>query len=103
MIVSPYDSANRSPHSQTTCLLVRANQETPGSQSRHNAPLLSHLNLDKSFIFAQSFLPCSKISLHFFLELPYKFDFLLSPDTPDWEQTLRRAQWIIHKYSQSPG
>ncbi|XP_036972042.1 histone H2A deubiquitinase MYSM1 [Acanthopagrus latus] len=68
MIVSPYDPANRSPHSQTTCLLVKESQEPSGPQ-----------------------------------KLPYRFDFLSSQDIPDWEQTLRRAQWIIHKYCQTPG
>ncbi|KAK7889322.1 hypothetical protein WMY93_024882 [Mugilogobius chulae] len=68
MIVSPYDPANPSPHSQTTCLLVKANYDESGLQ-----------------------------------KLPYKFDFLPSQDIPDWEQTLRRAQWIIQKYSQTPG
>ncbi|XP_070817719.1 histone H2A deubiquitinase MYSM1 isoform X2 [Chaetodon trifascialis] len=68
MIVSPYDPVNRSPHSQTTCLLVKESQEPSGPQ-----------------------------------KLPYRFDFLSSPDIPDWEQTLRRAQWIIHKYCQTPG
>uniref|UniRef100_A0AAQ5XPR4 Myb-like, SWIRM and MPN domain-containing protein 1 n=1 Tax=Amphiprion ocellaris TaxID=80972 RepID=A0AAQ5XPR4_AMPOC len=68
MIVSPYDPANPSPHSQTTCLLVKESQEPSGLQ-----------------------------------KLPYRFDFLSSQDIPDWEQTMRRAQWIIHKYSQTPG
>ncbi|XP_070688254.1 histone H2A deubiquitinase MYSM1 isoform X2 [Pempheris klunzingeri] len=68
MIVSPYDPANRSPHSQTTCLLVKESQEPSGPQ-----------------------------------KLPYRFDFLSSQDIPDWEQTFRRAQWIIHKYCQTPG
>ncbi|XP_076583037.1 histone H2A deubiquitinase MYSM1 [Chaetodon auriga] len=68
MIVSPYDPVNRSPHSQTTCLLVKESQEPSGPQ-----------------------------------KLPYRFDFLSSQDIPDWEQTLRRAQWIIHKYCQTPG
>ncbi|KAE8294561.1 Histone H2A deubiquitinase MYSM1 [Larimichthys crocea] len=68
MIVSPYDPANRSPHSQTTCLLVKESQEPSGPQ-----------------------------------KLPYRFDFLSSQDIPDWEQTLRRAQWIINKYCQTPG
>ncbi|XP_077463332.1 histone H2A deubiquitinase MYSM1 isoform X2 [Stigmatopora argus] len=68
MIVSPYDPANPSPHSQTTCLLVKESQETSTPQ-----------------------------------KLPYKFDFLPSQDIPDWDQTLRRALWIIHKYSQEPG
>uniref|UniRef100_A0A7N9ASM3 Myb-like, SWIRM and MPN domain-containing protein 1 n=1 Tax=Mastacembelus armatus TaxID=205130 RepID=A0A7N9ASM3_9TELE len=68
MIVSPYDPANPSPHSQTTCLLVKESQEPSGPQ-----------------------------------KLPYRFDFLPSQDVPDWEQTMRRAQWIIHKYSQTPG
>ncbi|XP_040897243.1 histone H2A deubiquitinase MYSM1 [Toxotes jaculatrix] len=68
MIVSPYDPANPSPHSQTTCLLVKEIQEPSGPQ-----------------------------------KLPYRFDFLPSQDIPDWEQTRRRAQWIIHKYSQTPG
>ncbi|KAG8003421.1 Histone H2A deubiquitinase MYSM1 [Nibea albiflora] len=67
MIVSPYDPANRSPHSQTTCLLVKESQEPSGPQ-----------------------------------KLPYRFDFLSSQDIPDWEQTLRRAQWIINKYCQTP-
>ncbi|XP_078141873.1 histone H2A deubiquitinase MYSM1 [Centroberyx gerrardi] len=68
MIVSPYDPANPSPHSQTTCLLVRETQEPSGPQ-----------------------------------KLPYRFDFLSSQDIPDWEQMLRRAQWIICKYSQTHG
>ncbi|CAI5640055.1 histone H2A deubiquitinase MYSM1 [Oreochromis niloticus] len=68
MIVSPYDPANASPHSQTTCLLVKENQEPSGPQ-----------------------------------KLPYRFDFLSSQDIPNWDQTMRRAQWIIHKYSQAPG
>ncbi|CAJ1060107.1 histone H2A deubiquitinase MYSM1 [Xyrichtys novacula] len=68
MIVSPYDPANRSPHSQTTCLLVRESLEPTGLQ-----------------------------------KLPYRFDFLSSSDCPNWDQTLRRAQWIIDKYSQSRG
>eukprot|EP00066_Takifugu_rubripes_P023612 XP_011612878.1 PREDICTED: histone H2A deubiquitinase MYSM1 [Takifugu rubripes] len=66
MIVSPYDPANPSPHSQTTCLLVKASQEPSSSQ-----------------------------------KLPYRFDFKSSPDIPDWEQTMRRAEWIIHRYCQS--
>ncbi|KAM6938496.1 histone H2A deubiquitinase MYSM1 [Lycodopsis pacificus] len=68
MIVSPYDPANPSPHSQTTCLLVKESQEPSGPQ-----------------------------------KLPYRFDFLSSQDIPDWEQTLRRAQWIIYKYCQTAG
>ncbi|XP_072245979.1 histone H2A deubiquitinase MYSM1 [Leuresthes tenuis] len=68
MIVSPYDPANPSPHSQITCLLVKESQE-------HSSP-------------------------H---KLPYRFDFLSSQDIPDWEQTMRRVQWIIHKYAQTPG
>lgn len=36
MIVSPYDPANPSPHSQTTCLLVKASQEPSSSQSKFN-------------------------------------------------------------------
>lgn len=36
MIVSPYDPANPSPHSQTTCLLVKESQEPSGSQSKLN-------------------------------------------------------------------
>nr|XP_046248835.1 histone H2A deubiquitinase MYSM1 [Scatophagus argus] len=68
MIVSPYDPANPSPHSQTTCLLVKESQEPSGPQ-----------------------------------KLPYRFDFLSSQDIPDWEQMLRRAQWIVHKYCQSLG
>ncbi|XP_020487536.2 histone H2A deubiquitinase MYSM1 isoform X1 [Labrus bergylta] len=68
MIVSPYDPANRSPHSQTTCLLVRESQEPSSPQ-----------------------------------KLPYRFDFLSSAERPDWEQTMRRAQWIINKYCLAPG
>ncbi|XP_041862348.1 histone H2A deubiquitinase MYSM1 [Melanotaenia boesemani] len=68
MIVSPYDPANPSPHSQITCLLVKESQEPSGPH-----------------------------------KLPYRFDFLSSQDTPDWEQIMRRAQWIIHKYAQAPG
>ncbi|XP_077441271.1 histone H2A deubiquitinase MYSM1 [Vanacampus margaritifer] len=68
MIVSPYDPANPSPHSQTTCLLVKESQEPATPQ-----------------------------------KLPYKFDFLPSQDIPNWDQTLRRALWIIQKYSQTPG
>uniref|UniRef100_A0A665VWA6 Myb-like, SWIRM and MPN domain-containing protein 1 n=1 Tax=Echeneis naucrates TaxID=173247 RepID=A0A665VWA6_ECHNA len=67
MIVSPYDPANPSAHSQTTCLLVK------------------------------------EMSLSSSIELPYRFDFLTSPDIPDWVQTMRRAQWIIQKYCQTPG
>ncbi|XP_019752812.1 histone H2A deubiquitinase MYSM1 [Hippocampus comes] len=68
MIVSPYDPANPSPHSQTTCLLVKECQDPPAPQ-----------------------------------KLPYKFDFLPSQDIPDWDQSLRRALWIIHKYSRTSG
>ncbi|CAL8307043.1 unnamed protein product [Lota lota] len=68
MIVSPYNPSNASPHSQTTCLLVREHQDTSGCQ-----------------------------------KLPYRFDFLPSQDIPDWEQLMRRAQWIISKYSQAHG
>ncbi|XP_029939370.1 histone H2A deubiquitinase MYSM1 [Salarias fasciatus] len=68
MIVSPYDRANSSPHSQTTCLFVRESEEPSG--------------------------PLKK--------LPYRFNFLPSQDIPDWEQMMRRAQWIIHKYAKAP-
>ncbi|XP_029356064.1 histone H2A deubiquitinase MYSM1 isoform X2 [Echeneis naucrates] len=68
MIVSPYDPANPSAHSQTTCLLVKESMEASSPQ-----------------------------------KLPYRFDFLTSPDIPDWVQTMRRAQWIIQKYCQTPG
>ncbi|XP_024117593.1 histone H2A deubiquitinase MYSM1 [Oryzias melastigma] len=68
MIVSPYDPANRSPHSQITCLLVK---ENPNSSSPQ--------------------------------KLPYRFNFLSSNHIPDWEQTTRRAEWIIQKYDQPPG
>ncbi|KAM4574525.1 histone H2A deubiquitinase MYSM1 isoform 2-T2 [Fundulus diaphanus] len=68
MIVSPYDPANPSPHSQITCLLVKESQE-PLSQNK----------------------------------LPYRFSFLSSQDSPDWEQTTRRAHWIIQKYAQTHG
>ncbi|XP_061681768.1 histone H2A deubiquitinase MYSM1 [Syngnathoides biaculeatus] len=68
MIVSPYDPTNPSPHSQTTCLLVKETREAPAPQ-----------------------------------KVPYKFDFLPSQDVPDWDQTLKRALWIIHKYSRTPG
>ncbi|KAM6921999.1 LOW QUALITY PROTEIN: histone H2A deubiquitinase MYSM1 [Xenentodon cancila] len=36
-------------------------------------------------------------------KLPYRFDFLSSQHIPDWEQTMRRAQWILQKYAQAPG
>ncbi|XP_061594057.1 histone H2A deubiquitinase MYSM1 [Cololabis saira] len=36
-------------------------------------------------------------------KIPYRFDFMSSQLIPDWEQTMRRAQWIIHKYAQAPG
>uniref|UniRef100_A0A3B5LL07 Myb-like, SWIRM and MPN domain-containing protein 1 n=1 Tax=Xiphophorus couchianus TaxID=32473 RepID=A0A3B5LL07_9TELE len=68
MIVSPYDPANPSTHSQITCLLVKESQE-PSSQNK----------------------------------LPYRFNFLSSQDSPDWEQTMRRAQWIVQKYAQAHG
>ncbi|CAL9695688.1 unnamed protein product [Knipowitschia caucasica] len=68
MIVSPYDPANPSPHSQTTCLLVKATGNETELQ-----------------------------------KIPYKFDFLPSQDIPDWDQTTRRAHWIIQKYSLTPG
>lgn len=45
----------------------------------------------------------TKLFSLFLPELPYRFDFMSSQDIPDWGQTLRRAQWIIHKYSLSPG
>ncbi|CAN9500639.1 unnamed protein product [Ophioblennius macclurei] len=68
MIVSPYDRANSSPHSETTCLFVKESEDPSG--------------------------PLKK--------LPYRFNFLSSQDIPDWEQTMRRTQWIIHKYAQAP-
>ncbi|XP_056459887.1 histone H2A deubiquitinase MYSM1 isoform X2 [Gadus chalcogrammus] len=68
MIVSPYNPSNASPHSQTTCLLVKEHQESSGCQ-----------------------------------KLPYRFDFLPSQDIPDWEQLMKRSQWIIRKYSQAHG
>lgn len=37
MIVSPYDPANPSPHSQTTCLLVKESLEPSGPQSVYNS------------------------------------------------------------------
>ncbi|KAM4739734.1 histone H2A deubiquitinase MYSM1 [Anableps anableps] len=36
-------------------------------------------------------------------KLPYRFNFLSSQDSPDWEQTMRRSQWIIQKYAQTHG
>lgn len=42
MIVSPYDPANSSPHSQTTCLLVKENQEPSGPQSKSNTHPQKH-------------------------------------------------------------
>ncbi|RVE73954.1 hypothetical protein OJAV_G00036150 [Oryzias javanicus] len=68
MIVSPYDPANRSPHSQITCLLVKDSNNSSSPQ-----------------------------------KLPYRFNFLSSNHIPDWEQTVRRAEWIIQKYDQPPG
>lgn len=115
MIVSPYDPANRSPHSQTTCLLVKESQEPSGPQSTLNThtqfktskQLRSRgfeikLTMSVSDFSAQFNLWLS-LSLCSSPELPYRFDFLSSQDIPDWEQTLRRAQWIIHKYCQTPG
>lgn len=118
MIVSPYDPANRSPYSQITCLLVKESQEPSGLQSmcpKHtqNSKLTKHtVDNDKEAL--KSIWQCrSVISAAFILqlslsvfsssELPYRFDFMSSQDIPDWEQMLRRAQWIIHKYCQSPG
>lgn len=43
MIVSPYDPANPSPHSQTTCLLVKASPEHSSSQSKFNADAIRML------------------------------------------------------------
>uniref|UniRef100_A0A1A7WZ65 Myb-like, SWIRM and MPN domain-containing protein 1 n=1 Tax=Iconisemion striatum TaxID=60296 RepID=A0A1A7WZ65_9TELE len=68
VIVSPYDPANPSPHSQITCLLVKESQEASSPN-----------------------------------KLPYRFSFLTSQDVPDWDQTMRRAQWIVQKYAQAPG
>lgn len=42
MIVSPYDPANPSPHSQTTCLLVKESQEPSGPQSMYNTHTHTH-------------------------------------------------------------
>ncbi|XP_017284222.1 histone H2A deubiquitinase MYSM1 isoform X2 [Kryptolebias marmoratus] len=36
-------------------------------------------------------------------KLPYRFNFLSSQDIPDWDQTMKRAQWIVQKYAQTPG
>ncbi|XP_037530784.1 histone H2A deubiquitinase MYSM1 [Nematolebias whitei] len=36
-------------------------------------------------------------------KLPYRFNFLTSHDIPDWDQTMRRAQWIVQKYAQALG
>lgn len=43
MIVSPYDPANPSPHSQTTCLLVKASQEPSSSQSKFDTNTIQML------------------------------------------------------------
>lgn len=43
MIVSPYDPANPSPHSQTTCLLVKASQEPSGLQRTFNTNAIQKL------------------------------------------------------------
>lgn len=48
MIVSPYDPANPSPHSQTTCLLVKESKETSGSQSRLCIHTVIHVQLKTS-------------------------------------------------------
>uniref|UniRef100_A0A8C7YBT1 Myb-like, SWIRM and MPN domain-containing protein 1 n=1 Tax=Oryzias sinensis TaxID=183150 RepID=A0A8C7YBT1_9TELE len=68
MIVSPYDPANRSPHSQITCLLVKESHDSSSPQ-----------------------------------KMPYRFNFLSSNHIPDWEQTMRRAEWIFQKYVRPPG
>uniref|UniRef100_A0A2I4CTH1 Myb-like, SWIRM and MPN domain-containing protein 1 n=1 Tax=Austrofundulus limnaeus TaxID=52670 RepID=A0A2I4CTH1_AUSLI len=56
--------------------------------------------------------PCSQLTCLLVMDgqeasspskLPYRFNFLTSPDIPDWNQTLRRAQWIVHKYAQTLG
>ncbi|XP_078801758.1 histone H2A deubiquitinase MYSM1 isoform X2 [Oryzias latipes] len=68
MIVSPYDPANRSPHSQITCLLVKESHDSSSPQ-----------------------------------KMPYRFNFLSSNHIPDWEQTMKRAEWIFQKYVRPPG
>lgn len=121
MIVSPYDPANASPHSQTTCLLVRENQEPSGPQSKSNTHTHTHDSNFKTVKIKRLWNQADNVGQWFCVrsntlyplaqspslcsspELPYRFDFLSSQDIPDWEQTMRRAQWIIHKYSQAPG
>lgn len=101
MIVSPYDPANPSPHSQTTCLLVKASPDPSSSQSTFDTNAIRMLLIWKVAGVDQSFEHLTQSFSPFFPELPYRFDFKSSPDVPDWEQTMRRAQWIIHRYSQS--
>lgn len=55
MIVSPYDPANPSPHSQTTCLLVKASQEPSSSQSKFNTNTIRKLLIWKVASVDQSF------------------------------------------------
>lgn len=121
MIVSPYDPANPSLHSQTTCLLVKESQEPSGPQSmsdththtqRHDSNIktvkIKKLwnqadNVGQWIVYTTPFILWLSVSICSSPELPYRFDFLSSQDIPDWEQTMRRAQWIVHKYAQTPG
>uniref|UniRef100_A0A8C8M3Z1 Myb-like, SWIRM and MPN domain-containing protein 1 n=1 Tax=Oncorhynchus tshawytscha TaxID=74940 RepID=A0A8C8M3Z1_ONCTS len=75
MIVSPFDPANPSPRSQTTCLM--STTHTP-------------LNI-------------TPFTTHYQPELPYRFDYQCSQQQPDWGQLMRRAEWIICKYKHAHG
>uniref|UniRef100_A0A8C5D168 Myb-like, SWIRM and MPN domain-containing protein 1 n=1 Tax=Gouania willdenowi TaxID=441366 RepID=A0A8C5D168_GOUWI len=60
VIVSPYDPANSSPFSQTTCLLVKESHEPSGLQSMSNTHLHKHLTLT---MWASDWLTCSCLIL----------------------------------------
>ncbi|KAL2089559.1 hypothetical protein ACEWY4_014247 [Coilia grayii] len=36
-------------------------------------------------------------------KLPYRFELRQSLEAPDWEEVMRRAEWIVQKYKQSHG
>ena len=102
MIVSPFDPANPSPRSQTTCLMVREDQGPTGPQSTTHTPL----NITPFTTHYQPgiFILSLFLSLSLpFSELPYRFDYQCSQQQPDWGQLMRRAEWIICKYKHAHG
>ncbi|XP_026881805.2 histone H2A deubiquitinase MYSM1 isoform X1 [Electrophorus electricus] len=36
-------------------------------------------------------------------KLPYKFEYEVSTEPPDWTEVMRRAEWVVFKYRQSHG